>query len=161
MTAARTSSVAVYEEPLTSPRTRPDLVPRYPLVLTCAKSHFCETQHRQVAALRASSPDPQVELNPSTAEARGISGRDWVRIETPHGSVRARAKLTASLDPGVACAQHGWWQGCDELGLPAHPPFGPDSANLNLVLRQGPGDPVSGSAPLRASLCDVSLEQAL
>lgn len=149
--------VAVYEEPLTSPRTRPDLASRYPLVLTCAKSlFFCETQHRQVAALRASAPDPQVELNPATAEARGIAAGDWVRVETPHGSVRARAKLTASLDPGVVCGQHGWWQACDELGLPAHPPFGPESANLNLVLRQGPSDPISGSAPLRASLCEVS-----
>lgn len=153
--------VAVYEEPLTSPRTRPDLAERYPFVLTCAKSlFFCETQHRQVAALRSSAPDPQVELNPSTAEERGISAGDWVRVETPHGSVRARAKLTASLDPGVVCGQHGWWQGCDELGLPAHPPFGPESANLNLVLLQGPSDPVSGSAPLRASLCQISKESA-
>ena len=36
------------------------------------------------------------------------------------------------------------------------------SANLNLVLRQGPADPISGSPPMRASLCDVApLEPAL
>ena len=35
-------------------------------------------------------------------------------------------------------------------------PFGPGSANLNLVLRQQPSDPISGSAPLRASVCDVA-----
>ena len=31
------------------------------------------------------------------------------------------------------------------------------SANLNLVLRQQPSDPISGSSPLRASVCDVAL----
>ncbi|HET7761254.1 MAG TPA: molybdopterin-dependent oxidoreductase [Phycicoccus sp.] len=144
-----------YEEP-TSPRSRPDLAERYPLVLSCAKSlFFCETQHRQVASLRKSAPDPQLEMHPSAAEARAVSAGDWVSLDTPEGSIRARVRLNASLDPGVVVGQHGWWQACDELGLPGYPPYGPDSANLNLVLRQGPSDPVSGSAPMRASVCEV------
>jgi anaerobic selenocysteine-containing dehydrogenase len=146
-----------FEEPQISPRSRPDLADRYPLVLSCAKSlFFCETQHRQVAALRKSAPDPQLEIHPSTAEARGIAAGDWVSLETPLGSVQARAKLNASLDPQVIVAQHGWWQACDELGLPGFPPYGPDSANLNLVLPQTPSDPISGSSPMRATVCDVS-----
>jgi anaerobic selenocysteine-containing dehydrogenase len=146
-----------FEEPLISPRSRPDLAHRYPLILSCAKSlFFCETQHRQVAALRKSAPDPQVEIHPSTAESRGINAGDWVSLDTPRGRVRARAKLTASLDPQVVFAQHGWWQACDELGLPGYPPYGPDSANLNLVLPQTPSDPISGSTPMRATVCDVS-----
>jgi len=150
------SPLPAFEEPLTSPRSRPDLADRYPLVLSCAKSlFFCETQHRQVAALRKSAPDPQVEMHPSTAAARGIAAGDWVCLDTPHGRVRARARLNPSLDPQVVFGQHGWWQACDELGLPGYPPYGPDSANLNLVLRQTPSDPISGSSPLRASVCDV------
>ena len=146
-----------FDEPLTSPRSRPDLADRFPLVLSCAKSlFFCETQHRQIASLRKSAPDPQLEIHPATAEARGIAGGDWVSLDTPRGSVRARAKLNASLDPGVVVAQHGWWQACDELGLPGYPPYGPDSANLNLVLPQTPSDPISGSSPMRATVCDVS-----
>lgn len=146
-----------FEEPLTSPRSRPDLAERYPLVLSCAKSlFFCETQHRQVAALRRSSPDPRVEMHPSAAAARGIAAGDWVSLDTPYGSVRARARLNANLDPGVVFGEHGWWDACDELGLPGYPPYGPGSANLNLVLSQTPSDPISGSSPLRASVCDVS-----
>jgi anaerobic selenocysteine-containing dehydrogenase len=126
-------------------------------VLTSAKSlRYCETQHRQVAELRRAAPDPQVEVHPVTAAARGIGAGDWVRISTPHGSVRARARLNPGIDPGVVCAQHGWWEGCEELRLPASDPYAPDGVNLNLVLRQGPSDPVSGSSPLRASLCDVA-----
>lgn len=146
-----------FDEPRTSPRSRPDLAERFPLVLTCAKSlHFCETQHRDVASLRSRAPDPQVELHPDTAHARDIAAGDWVRIATPHGDIRARARLDASLDPQIVCGQHGWWQACDELGLAGHPPFGADSANLNLVLRLQPSDPISGSSPLRASVCDVA-----
>jgi anaerobic selenocysteine-containing dehydrogenase len=146
-----------FEEPRTSPRSRPDLAERFPLILTCAKSlWFCETQHRNVASLRSRVPDPQVELHPETALASGVAAGDWVRLETPHGSIRARARLNASLDPHVVCGQHGWWQACAELGLPGYPPFGPNSANLNLVLRQHPSDPISGSSPLRASVCNVA-----
>jgi anaerobic selenocysteine-containing dehydrogenase len=146
-----------FVEPLTSPRSRPDLADRFPLVLSCSKSlFFCETQHRQVAALRKSAPDPLVEIHPSTAETRGVVGGDEVSVETPWGSVRARARLNATLDPQVVFAQHGWWEACEELGLPGYPPYGPDSANLNLVLCQTPSDPISGSSPMRASMCQVS-----
>jgi hypothetical protein len=80
-----------------------------------------------------------------------------VTLDTPNGSVRARAKFNASLEPGVVFGEHGWWEACDELELPGYPPYGPDSANLNLVLRQTPSDPISGSSPLRASVCNVAL----
>jgi anaerobic selenocysteine-containing dehydrogenase len=149
-----------YDEPLTSPRSRPDLAERYPLVLSCAKSlFFCETQHRQVAALRKSQRDPLVELHPDAAAARGIAAGDWVSIDTPKGSVRARAKLNAHLDPQVVFGQHGWWEACEELDLPGYPAYEPGSANLNLVLSQTPSDPISGSSPLRASMCEIRAQQ--
>ena len=148
-----------FSEPPLSPRSRPDLLEHYPLVLTCAKSlRYCESQHRQIAELRRAAPDPQVEVHPDTAVARGIHAGDWVRIITPNGAVRARAKLNAGLDPDVVCAQHGWWQGCDALDLPSSNPFETGGLNLNLVLRQTPSDPISGSSPLRASLCELAPE---
>jgi anaerobic selenocysteine-containing dehydrogenase len=146
-----------FTEPATSTRSRPELADEFPLTLTCAKSlHFCETQHRQIASLRSRAPDPEVELHPDTAAVRGIAKGDWVQIATPKGRVRARAVLNRSLDPGVVCGQHGWFEPCAELDLPGHPPFGPDSANLNLVLGQTPSDPISGSSPLRAQVCEIS-----
>jgi anaerobic selenocysteine-containing dehydrogenase len=145
-----------YAEPGISPRSRPDLAERYPLVLTCAKSlWFCETQHRNVASLRRAAPDPIVEIHPDAARARGIAAKDWVLIETPLGTVRARAKLNGRLDPQVVCGQHGWWQASVDNDRPGYPAVGPGSANLNLVLSQTPSDPVGGSSPLRAGLCEI------
>ena len=149
--------VPTFTEPATSPRSRPDLADEFPLILTCAKSlHFCETQHRQVASLRSRAPDPQVELHPDTAAERAIAKGDWVEIVTPKGRVRARAVFNRTLAPTVVCGQHGWFEPCEELDLPGHPPFGPDSANLNLVLSQTPSDPISGSSPLRAQVCEIT-----
>ncbi|HEX6350088.1 MAG TPA: molybdopterin-dependent oxidoreductase [Candidatus Dormibacteraeota bacterium] len=145
-----------FVEPGWSPRSRSDLVEEFPLVLTCTKAlHFCETQHRQVASLRRHVPDPLVELHPVTAAARGVAEGSWVEISTPMGAVRARAVLNSSLGPNVVSGQHGWFEACEELDLPGFPPFGPGSANLNLVLSPTPSDPISGTAPLRAQLCQV------
>jgi anaerobic selenocysteine-containing dehydrogenase len=150
--------VPTFTEPALSPRSRPDLAGEFPLVLTCSKSlYFCETQHRQIASLRRHVPDPQVELHPDTAAARGIAEGDWVEIATPKGRVRARSAFDSTLAPDVVCGQHGWFEPCEELDLPSHPPFGPGSANLNLVLSQIPSDPISGSSPLRAQVCEVTL----
>ena len=149
--------VPTFTEPALSPRSRPDLAEEFPLVLTCAKAlHFCETQHHQVASLRRHVPDPLMELHPVTAARRGIAEGDWVEIRTPKGAVRARAAFNHTLAPNVVSGQHGWFEPCEELDLPGFPPFGPGSANLNLVLCQTPSDPISGSSPLRAQVCEVT-----
>lgn len=109
-----------FEEPRSSPRSRPDLAERSPLILSCAKSRwFCETQHRNLPSLRRSAPDPPIEIHPDTARARGIGSGDWVRIDTPQGSVRARAKLNANLDPQVVYGQHGWCNPATSSASPA------------------------------------------
>jgi anaerobic selenocysteine-containing dehydrogenase len=150
------SALPDYEEPLVGPESRPDLVARYPLILTCAKdSLYCESQHRGLPSLRRRAPDPQVDLHPTAAAARAIEAGDWVTIETPKGRVRARARLDKSLDPQVVCGQHGWWQACPEIDAPGFEPFGSDSANFNLVIGHDDVDPVSGSVPMRAYVCEI------
>jgi anaerobic selenocysteine-containing dehydrogenase len=145
-----------YEEPLIGPSSRPDLVERFPLILTCAKhTLFCESQHRALPRLRRQALDPEVELHSSAAGERGIGPGDWVHIETPGGSVRARAKMNDTLEPHVVCGQHGWWQACSDIGMPGYDPFGPDGANLNLIIGNEAIDPVSGSVPHRAYLCQI------
>src|SRR4029453_19170571 len=103
-----------------------DVHARFPLVLTCAKPpKFCETQHRGLPSLRRRQRDPEIELHPAAAAERGIKVGDWVAVETPEGSVRARAAFNETLEPGVACGQHGWWQACPGIGGPGYGPLRP------------------------------------
>ena len=145
-----------YEEPLVSLRAQPALAERFPLILTCTKDTlFCESQHRGLPSLRRRAIDPQVDMHPKAAAARQIAPGDWVVIESPNGTVRARARMDEALDPSVVCGQHGWWQDCAEIGAPGYAPFGPETANFNLLIGHDAIDPVSGSVPMRAYVCDV------
>jgi anaerobic selenocysteine-containing dehydrogenase len=105
--------------------------------------------------LRRHSPDPQVELHPSAAEAREITAGDWVVIETPRATMRARARLNGSLASDVVCAQFGWWQSCEPLGLPGYAAEGPSAANYNALIDTDVVDPLSGTVPLRSALCEI------
>ena len=145
-----------YDEPLVGPAAWPD----FPLILTCAKhTLFCESQQRGLPSLRRHARDPEVELHPEAAAARGIRPGDWVRIETPKGSVRARARLNDSLDVSVVCGQHGWWQACAAIGAPGYNPFSSEGANLNLIIGNDAIDPISGSVPHRAYVCEIRREK--
>jgi len=70
-------------------------------------------------------------------------------------SAEARARLNASLDPRVVAGQHGWWEACAELGAPGYDPFGPDGVSLSLIIGGAALDPISGTAPHRAYLCEI------
>ena len=145
-----------FQEPQVGPVARPDLAARFPLVLTNAKpSLFCQSQHRALPSLRKRALHPEVELHPAAAQVRGIGNGDWVSIETPEGSVRARARLNGELDPRVVIGEHGWWQACAAIGAPGYDPFGPGGANLNLIIGGGAQDPVSGTGSVKSYLCEV------
>jgi len=145
-----------FVEPPIGPVARPDLAAAFPLILTCAKpSLFCQSQHRALPSLRKRALHPEIELNPATAAARGIGNGDWVEVRTPAGGMRARARFSEKLDPRVVVGEHGWWQGCDELGVGDSDPFDPDGTNFNLTVDATVRDPVSGTPSHRSNLCEV------
>ena len=126
----------------------------YPLRLGAAKVlAFCHSQHRNIDSLRQLMPDPQAEIAPETARARGIANGDWIRIRTGTGSAVARARLARDLAEGTVCAQHGWW--IEGVAGSPYDREHPLAANLNQVIDTSRDDPVSGSIPLRASWCEV------
>jgi anaerobic selenocysteine-containing dehydrogenase len=145
-----------YVPPAASLRARPERAARYPLGLTSAKwVQFCHSQHRALPSLRGQVPDPLVEIHPAAASARDIGEHDWVVVETPRGAMRARARFNAAMAPDVVCAQFGWWQACDPLGLPGYAVDGPASANYNGAIGTEADDPISGAVPLRSYICEV------
>jgi anaerobic selenocysteine-containing dehydrogenase len=150
-----------FAEPGLSPVARPDLAARFPLVLTCAKpTLFCQTQHRALPSLRRRAPEPEIELHPETAAARGITAGSFVEVETPAGAMRARARFNDALDPRVVVGEHGWWQDCEELGAASYDPFSPQGANFNGTVDATVRDPISGTPSHRANLCEVRLVAA-
>jgi anaerobic selenocysteine-containing dehydrogenase len=152
------SAMPDFVEPPVGPVARPDLAASFPLILTCAKpSVFCQSQHRALPSLRKRALHPEIELNPATAAARGIKNGDWVEVRTPAGGMRAQARFSDGLDPRVVVGEHGWWQGCDELGIAASDPFGPDGTNFNITVDVAIRDPVSGTPAHRSNLCEVRL----
>ena len=150
------SAMPDFVEPPIGPVARPDLAAAFPLILTCAKpSLFCQTQHRALPSLRRRALHPEIELNPATAAARGIKNGDWVDLRTPAGAMRARARFSDQLDPRVVVGEHGWWQGCDELGIAGSDPFTANGTNFNLTVDAAVRDPISGTPAHRSNLCEV------
>ena len=155
------SALPDFVEPPIGPLARPDLAARFPLVLTCAKpTLFCQTQHRALPSLRKRAPHPEVELHPDAAAARGIAAGDWSPWRPRPARMRARARLNDKLDPRVVVGEHGWWQGCEELGAPGYDPFSPEGANFNVTVDRHARS-VSGTPSHRANLCEVRLVPAI
>ncbi len=143
-----------YVEPVESPVGTPELARDYPLVLTNAKrGHFLHSQHRGIASLRRHYPQPTVEIHPETAARHGIADGALVALETPRGGIRVTAKVTETIRPGVVCANHGWWEGCEELGLDALDPLDETGANVNLLVHNDMRDPIGGGVGHRSALC--------
>jgi thiosulfate reductase/polysulfide reductase chain A len=145
-----------YEEPTRSPLSTPELAKAYPLVLISGSRvrPFTHSCFRQIKRLRRVHPDPRLEIHPQTAAELGISGGDWVYIETIEGRVKQKAKLTESIDPRVVHADGYWW-------YPERPGKIPQlfdiwESNINMIF---PDDPefcdYAGDNYFRALLCKV------
>jgi anaerobic selenocysteine-containing dehydrogenase len=148
-----------FAEPAQSHSRTPELARTYPLVLTTGARLpvYYHSQHRNNPLQRELYPHPEVELHPETARRFGVAHGDWVWIETKTGRIRMKLKLTIGILPGVVSMQHGWWQGCRELGLPG---YGWDGANANVVVAGDAHDPALGVPGARSQLCRVYRAEA-
>jgi anaerobic selenocysteine-containing dehydrogenase len=145
-----------YVEPMISPMSRPDIASEYPLVLTNAKfTTYIHSQLRGLPSLRKAAPHPTADIHPDTAAHYGVTDKEWMIIESPRGSIRAKARVTDAIAAGIVCCQHGWWQECKDLDLPGYDSYGAGSANPSLLIGANVADPISGSLPHRSFLCRV------
>jgi anaerobic selenocysteine-containing dehydrogenase len=145
-----------YVEPPVSPVSNPDMAKSFPFILTNAKLLvYCHGQHRALPLLRKMVPDPYVEINTGKAGELGIGDGEWVVMETHKGSIRLKAKLKEDIHPQVVCTQHGWWQDCTALGLPAYDPFSETGANVNKLVSNEFHDPITGSVAHKSYLCNI------
>lgn len=170
--ATRTRRVELYAEALqeigqpplptfVEPAQHPAARTAYPTVLTTAKSGwYVHSSHRHVATLRRKAPAPQVQIGKGFAATIGVHNGDWVRVVTRLGAVRLKARVDATLHDHVAVAEFGWWQGCEPLGHTDTAAHGSATSNINAILGDDERDPVSGSVPLRATMCRIEADVA-
>jgi anaerobic selenocysteine-containing dehydrogenase len=142
-------------EPAESPLSRPDLAEKYPLVLNTGvrTPMYWNSNGHPLSTLRRLLPEPLIEMHRETANARGIEDRAFAWVETPHGKLKMRVHLTDRIRTDVVSIPHGWWQPADR-----GPDFGIFDVCANILLGsdQDACDPILGSSPLKAMLCQVS-----
>ncbi len=89
-----------------APRPPAELIrERYPFLLLTGRGSssqwHTQTRTAKSATLRALYPDdPYVEICPSDAESLGIAPSEWVLVVSERGSMRARAFVTSTVQPG-------------------------------------------------------------
>lgn len=112
----------VYKGSPESKERTPELVEEYPMIISdvhayrlCNHSYF-----HDVPYIRELQPEPWVKINPQTAQELGIEDGDWVDIESIHGNIKLVARYFEAIAPDVLMTKRGWWEPCDELGLPGY-----------------------------------------
>ena len=137
-----------------SPVSRPELLEKYPLILTTGSrtQPFFISNNRQIRSLRKLHPFPLVSMSPETGKKYGIEDGDWVFIETLRGRITQKAKFLPEMPQGIVSCEMGWWY--PEAGAPD---YGWQESNVNiLTVGDGPGDRVGGAYQLRGLLCSIS-----
>ncbi|MFC1915042.1 molybdopterin dinucleotide binding domain-containing protein [Chloroflexota bacterium] len=114
------------------------------------KNAYKLTGFKHIKYLRKYKPEPEVELNPETAEKAGLKEGDWVYIETKKGKIKQKLSLDSDLDPRVVFVSFGWWFPEDSSDL-----FRWDKSNLNLFLDNDPAETATGTVETRGIPCRV------
>ena len=136
-----------------SPVSRPDLLEKYPLILTTGSrtQPYFISNNRQIRSLRRQHPFPLVSMSAATAERRGLHEGEWAYIETLRGQITQKVAVLSDMPDGIVSCEMGWWY--PEAGAPD---YGWQESNANvLTVGSGECDPVTGSYQLRALLCRI------
>jgi len=133
-------ALPVYHEPSESPLGNPELAKAFPLILTTGAKLGCyvHSQMRNIPSLNRRMPQNVVEIHPDMARTYRIGEGDTVLVESPRASIQCQAKLTEDIRPQVVQLFHGF-----------------EEANANLLTDNGSYDPITGSVPMRSSLCRI------
>jgi anaerobic selenocysteine-containing dehydrogenase len=99
--------IAPYESVLSSP----ELAQRYPLaIISPPARNFLNSSFVNVVSLRDTEGEPQLDMHPSDAAARGIVDGDRVEVCNDRGAFTLRARVSERARPGVVVALSIWWK---------------------------------------------------
>ena len=130
-----------YLEPRRSPLSSPELLKKYPLILSTGNRNLYYThgQFRRIKYLIEKNPEPKAEMGPKTAMQYGIKEADEIIIETNRGVVRMKAHVNERVAEGVVLIPHGW----------------PGEANVNRLTDAECREPIMGYPDMKSLLCAI------
>jgi len=110
MKAAGLPPLPVYTPPAESPRHRPELGDKYPIMLVSPpKGPFLNSTFAGSGYHRKRAGEPSVEMSRDDARNANLADGDWAIVENDRGRFLARVLLKDSVRPGVACARGIHW----------------------------------------------------
>jgi anaerobic selenocysteine-containing dehydrogenase len=119
---------------------------QYPLAfLSPPARNFLKSSFANLVLFRALEREPQLDLHPADAAARGIADGDMVRVFNDRGSYRLRARVNGKPRPGVVVAPSVWWK-----------KYSPGGGNANNLTSQRTSD-LGGGATFYD--CKVQVER--
>jgi anaerobic selenocysteine-containing dehydrogenase len=134
-----------YNPPAESPASNPQLAAKYPLnFLSPPRRNFLNSSFANLARFREDDKEPEVELHPEDAAARGLRDGERVRVFNDRGSFLAVARVNGKPRRGVVVALSVWWK-----------KFSPDGKNANDVTSQRTAD-LGGAATFYDCLVEVA-----
>jgi anaerobic selenocysteine-containing dehydrogenase len=136
--------------PYTPPHEEPS--EEYPLLYTTGRTvyHFhTRTKTGRSRRLDRAAPDAWVELSEADAAARKVQDGDWVRVESPRGAIRVRARIGPVREGAVFAPFHyGHWDPSGEA---------PDAEHRQAnELTMTVWDPVSKQPLFKTAACQVT-----
>jgi anaerobic selenocysteine-containing dehydrogenase len=135
-----------FTEPAASPEATPELAKEYPLICSTGLKLgiHTHTQFRTLPWIREMEPDPFAEIHPRTASEWGIADGQWIVVESPKGAIKVRARVRATVQPGVVMVTHGYGE-----------PYASDADLPNKITSEKERDPIAGATGNRSFLCRV------
>ena len=130
-----------YLEPRKSPFSSPELLRKYPLILSTGNRnlYFTHGQFREINSLKVKNPEPRAEIGPKTAIQYGIKEGDDILIGTNRGVARMKARVEGRVSEGVVLVPHGW----------------PRESNANLLTDTECREPIMGYPDMKSLLCSI------
>ena len=109
-----------------SVQSSPALAARFPLAMISPPArNFLNSTFVNVQSLRASDPEPRLELHADDAAARGIASGATVRVFNDRGEYLCKADVSDRARPGVVNGLGIWWR---KLGM--------NGSNVNQLTHQ-------------------------
>ncbi len=100
-----------YVAPYESAESAPLLAQRFPLaIISPPARNFLNSTFVNVKSLRATEGEPNLDMHPKDAAARGIVDGATVEVFNDRGAFRLAARVTDKARPGVVVALSIWWK---------------------------------------------------